>query len=270
MASTWILLLNAVVGFQLLDDGTPLSIGLILFSAVALFVGTGYIALDTGYSWTGRFDPSLTDPNRNIGLYVLYQLAPLVFLVLFVLLEIFLVLKVLGEFKPLCKASSIDVSVWVVANASQYISSRRPCSLPSARSFNTSSAPISATRPTVESTERSLRLCSRCCPSSPCGSSGRASPKTTGPCFRRRRVRPWWPGSRRVNGAWNEDRCGPGKEPSKSIPRGKSRVSNSYLIINANRRLGWCERVCVGCDLPVRCTKYARCESERPESCCMA
>ena len=78
-----------------------MSLGLILASAVALFVGTGYIALDTGFSWTGRFDESLTDPNRNIGLYVLYQLVPLVFLVLFFLLETVLVLRVLGERKPM-------------------------------------------------------------------------------------------------------------------------------------------------------------------------
>ena len=106
MATTWILLINAIVGYQLLDDGTPLSIGLILVSALALAIGTGYIALDTGYSWTGHFDPSLDAPNKHIALYVLYQLAPLVFLVLFFLLEAVLVLRVLGEKKPLCKWNS--------------------------------------------------------------------------------------------------------------------------------------------------------------------
>lgn len=98
--------MNAVVGFQLLDDGTPLSIGLILGSALAMFVGTGYIALDTGFSWTQHFDSSLDEPNRNIGLYVLYQLAPLVFLFLFFILETVLVLRVLGERKPMSKSDS--------------------------------------------------------------------------------------------------------------------------------------------------------------------
>jgi hypothetical protein len=101
VATTWILMLNAVVGYQIIDDGTPLSIGLILISAIALFVGTGYIALDTGYSWTGHFDSSLVYPNRNIGLYVLYQLAPLIFLVIFFALEALLVLRVLGETRPM-------------------------------------------------------------------------------------------------------------------------------------------------------------------------
>ena len=93
--------MNGVVGYQLLDDGTPLSLGLLLLSGGALFIGTGYIALDTGFSWTGRFDDSLVAPNRNIALYILYQLFPLVCLVLFFILETYLVLRVLGEKRPM-------------------------------------------------------------------------------------------------------------------------------------------------------------------------
>lgn len=100
-ATLWILLLNAVVGFQFLDDGTPLSVGLILGSALALFIGTGYIALDTAFSWTGYWDASLHPPNRNIALYVLYQLIPLVFLFLYFVLESILVIHVLGERRPM-------------------------------------------------------------------------------------------------------------------------------------------------------------------------
>lgn len=94
-------MLNAIVGYQLLDDGTPLSVGLIVASAAVLFIGTGYIALDTGYSWSGHFDSSLSGNNRNIALYVLYQLAPLVFLFAFFILETALVIRVLGERKPM-------------------------------------------------------------------------------------------------------------------------------------------------------------------------
>lgn len=101
VADLWILMLNAVVGYQLVDDGTPLSLGLIAASAAALFIGTGYIALDTGYSWTGHFDSSYSGQNRNIGLYILYQLAPLIFLFAFFVLESLLVLRILGERKPM-------------------------------------------------------------------------------------------------------------------------------------------------------------------------
>ena len=100
-ATTWILLLNAFVGFQLIDDGTPLSLLLMSGSAAVLFIGTGYIALDTAFSWSGHFKGALSGNNRDIGLYVLYLLAPLVFLFLFFVLETVLVLRVLGERRPM-------------------------------------------------------------------------------------------------------------------------------------------------------------------------
>lgn len=104
-ATTWILMLNGAVGYQAIDDGTPLSLGLIFGSAAAIFIGTGYLALDQGYSWSGYFDPSLTAPNRNYALYTLYLLAPIVFLSVYFLLETVLVIKVLGETRPLSKSS---------------------------------------------------------------------------------------------------------------------------------------------------------------------
>jgi len=94
-------MLNAVVGYQILDDGTPLSLGLLIGSALILLIGTGYIALDTGFQWTDQWKDSHTLPNRNIALYVLYQLAPLIFLVAFYALEAALVLRVLGETRPM-------------------------------------------------------------------------------------------------------------------------------------------------------------------------
>jgi hypothetical protein len=101
VATTWILLLNGLIGFQFLEDGTPVSLGLILFSSALLFIGTGYIALDTGFSWTTFWRSSLNQPNQAYALYTLYQIVPLVFLVVFFLLESFLVLRILGERRPL-------------------------------------------------------------------------------------------------------------------------------------------------------------------------
>ncbi len=100
-ATTWILMLNGAVGYQYLDDGTAVSIGLLFISSLIIFVGTGYIALDTGFGWTGYWKSSLDPPNQAYALYTLYQLAPLVFLAIFFLLETFLVLRVLGERKPM-------------------------------------------------------------------------------------------------------------------------------------------------------------------------
>ncbi|KAI1010552.1 hypothetical protein LB505_002208 [Fusarium chuoi] len=102
IATCWILMLNAVVGYQIIDDGTPLSMALIAMSALLLLIGTGYIALDTGFSWTGYWDDSYDAPrNRNIALYVLYQLVPLILLVAFLVLEAILVIRILGETRPM-------------------------------------------------------------------------------------------------------------------------------------------------------------------------
>ncbi|KAH7250102.1 chitin synthase III catalytic subunit [Fusarium redolens] len=102
IATCWILMLNAVVGYQIIDDGTPLSLALIALSALLLLIGTGYIALDTGFSWTGYWDDSYEAPrNRNIALYVLYQLVPLILLVAYLVLEAILVIRILGETRPM-------------------------------------------------------------------------------------------------------------------------------------------------------------------------
>jgi hypothetical protein len=98
-------MLNGAVGYQLLDDGTAVSIGLLLISSLVIFIGTGYIALDTGLGWTGYWDSSLNTPNKAYALYTLYQLVPLFFIVVFFCLEAFLVLRVLGERKPMRKCS---------------------------------------------------------------------------------------------------------------------------------------------------------------------
>lgn len=102
-ATSWILMLNGAVGYQLLDDGTAVSIGLLLISSLLIFIGTGYVALDTGFGWTGYWDDTRSTPNQAYALYTLYQLVPLVFLVIFFLLEAFLVLRILGERKPMRK-----------------------------------------------------------------------------------------------------------------------------------------------------------------------
>ncbi|CDM35545.1 hypothetical protein DTO013E5_7981 [Penicillium roqueforti] len=125
-ANCWVLLMNALVGFQLLDDGTPASIGLICASAVVLFIGTGYIALDTAFDWTGRFQSSHDTPNRNIALYVLYQLFPLVCIVLFYVLEAVLVLRVLGEFRPMLYLSGAGL-LFAIGQIFNYVISTHLC-----------------------------------------------------------------------------------------------------------------------------------------------
>ncbi|KAJ3496879.1 hypothetical protein NLG97_g2326 [Lecanicillium saksenae] len=126
IATTWILMLNAVIGYQLIDDGTALSMGLVLASAAALFIGTGYIALDTGFSFTGYWDSSYALPNRSIALYVLYQLVPLIFLVAFYVLEAILVLRILGEIRPMIYLTAAAV-LFAVGQVFNYAISSHIC-----------------------------------------------------------------------------------------------------------------------------------------------
>ncbi|KAL8872865.1 MAG: hypothetical protein Q9174_001574 [Haloplaca sp. 1 TL-2023] len=126
VATLWVLMLNGMVGFQLLDDGTPISLGLILLSAIALFIGTGYIALDTAFTYSGRFEGSLSGDHRNLGLYVLYQLMPLIFLAGFFILETILVLKVLGEKKPMLYLLAAAL-LFAIGQIFQYVISTHIC-----------------------------------------------------------------------------------------------------------------------------------------------
>ncbi|KAG6005439.1 hypothetical protein E4U54_000339 [Claviceps lovelessii] len=126
IATTWILMMNAVIGYQLIDDGTPLSISLVVVSAVVLFIGTGYIALDTGLQWTKYWNSSYELPNRNVALYVLYQLIPLIFLVAFFVLETILVLRILGELRPMVYLIAAAV-LFAIGQIFNYAISRYIC-----------------------------------------------------------------------------------------------------------------------------------------------
>ncbi|KAL3477955.1 chitin synthase III catalytic subunit [Aspergillus californicus] len=124
-ATSWVLFLNALVGFQILDDGTPASMGLFAGSAAAIFVGTGYIALDTAFGWTSEFVPDSPD-YRNIALYVLYQLFPLVCLVVFFVLETYLVIRVLGELRPMVYLAAAAV-LFAIGQVFNYVISTHLC-----------------------------------------------------------------------------------------------------------------------------------------------
>lgn len=125
-ATAWMLFLNAIVGYQLLDDGTPISIGLLVISSLILFIGTGYISLDTAFSWTNHFDSSRSGDYRNIGLYVLYLLFPLVSLFAFFVLEAILVVRVLGEMRPMVYLAASGL-LFAIGQIFQFVISTHLC-----------------------------------------------------------------------------------------------------------------------------------------------
>jgi len=126
-ATFWILLMNGIVGYQLIDDGTALSVGSIFLSAAAIFIGTGYIALDTAFSWTHHFDGSYGSDHRNIGLYVLYQLLPLVCVFFYFVLETVLVVRVLEEQRPMIWLTAAAL-LFAIAQVFNYVISVHICS----------------------------------------------------------------------------------------------------------------------------------------------
>ncbi|KAI6249293.1 Chitin synthase export chaperone [Erysiphe necator] len=126
LACTWILLINAIIGYQLWEDGTLFSMGMSVFSASMLCIGTAYIALDTGFSWTGYFNSSLTGQNRSIGLYITYQLLPLIFIVIYFILTSILVLRILGELRPMIYLTSAAI-LFTIGQVFNYVVSIHIC-----------------------------------------------------------------------------------------------------------------------------------------------
>jgi Chitin synthase export chaperone len=81
------------------------------------FVGVGFIAADTAFEWTSTF--VTTPPDlKNLALYILYLLFPLICLVVYFVLEGFIVLKILGERRPLIMlaASALFFAVGQIFN----------------------------------------------------------------------------------------------------------------------------------------------------------
>ncbi|CAG8669549.1 5669_t:CDS:2, partial [Ambispora leptoticha] len=118
-ALSWILVMNAIVGFQLVDDGSIISMGGILLGGILIFFGVGYIALDTAFNISGHFTSQPSAQMKNVALYITYIIFPLFAVVAYVILETILVIVALGDKQSLgiphlCEASSqiIDGSLF--------------------------------------------------------------------------------------------------------------------------------------------------------------
>ena len=124
--TSWVLLINALVGYQLLDDGTPASMALTAGSAAIIAIGTGYIALDVGFGYTTFFDSTHNPPHQAYGLYILYLFVPLLFISIFFILETVLVIKVLGEKRP-TRELAIAALLFAIGQIFQFVASVHIC-----------------------------------------------------------------------------------------------------------------------------------------------
>lgn len=100
VAFFWVLLLNAVVGYQLYEDGTIFSILMTTIPSLLMFIGSGYIVLDSMFYWS-RSDVEDKNRLRNHGLYFFYFVWPVISIVGYFILEFILVFKILEEWRPL-------------------------------------------------------------------------------------------------------------------------------------------------------------------------
>ncbi|KAG5457595.1 MAG: chitin synthase III catalytic subunit-domain-containing protein [Olpidium bornovanus] len=106
-ASFWSLLMNGFVGFQFVEDGTPLSLWLLRTLSFAAFGATYFIAAATFQGWLGGFDR-----ENPVVLWITYYGLSGVCVLIYVVLQIILVVNTLDTRWPVCEYNYRCVSAF--------------------------------------------------------------------------------------------------------------------------------------------------------------
>ncbi|KAK4237741.1 chitin synthase III catalytic subunit [Achaetomium macrosporum] len=114
------LMINGFVGFQLYEDGTPLSLWMLRLCSAAAFVITFLVALATFKTWAGL------GPTNTVGLFVVLYLLNAVQLFVYVVLQILLVVRTLQDRWPLGDIA-FGVFFFVVGQVILYAASAPIC-----------------------------------------------------------------------------------------------------------------------------------------------
>ncbi len=94
----WILFLNGFVGYQVIEDGSHLSIwGILLSTTLFSFLG-GYFTYGIAVGGTALFGSAKTESQSLFGILLVW---PLISIILYSLLMTFLVIKQLSQRKPI-------------------------------------------------------------------------------------------------------------------------------------------------------------------------
>ncbi|WVW81018.1 hypothetical protein I302_103009 [Kwoniella bestiolae CBS 10118] len=98
----WVLLGNAIIATQVVEDGTAAAIAPLSILAILFFIPTIYISLDTSLGWTNVFEISGDDITylKNIALFILSLLWPAIAVVNYTVLMLYITLNTLRETKP--------------------------------------------------------------------------------------------------------------------------------------------------------------------------
>jgi Chitin synthase export chaperone len=89
------LLINGFVGFQLYEDGTTMSVWLLRFFCMVMFIVSGAVSLFTFRGWAGL------GPQNTVGMFVVIYIFNAIFIGVFVVMQIILVGNTLQDRWPL-------------------------------------------------------------------------------------------------------------------------------------------------------------------------
>ncbi|KAF5329914.1 hypothetical protein D9758_018251 [Tetrapyrgos nigripes] len=126
-----ILFFNAFVSTQIVDDGTLKSLAPMSLVSLLFFVATTYISLDTGLAFTNGFAPNSGDVGdivrlNNPALFVLTSIWPLLCALGYFVLMTYIVLRMLGEYKPFALFLGSAV-LFVLSQAAWFLLGRVVC-----------------------------------------------------------------------------------------------------------------------------------------------
>ncbi|KAG8826511.1 hypothetical protein FRC19_008763 [Serendipita sp. 401] len=107
----WFLIFNGVVATQIIEDGTMSSLIPFFGIAFLIFVGTLYISLDTGFSFSNAFISNPPADLKNIALFVLTSVWPGAAIIFYYVLMAYVIIVVLRERKPLIYLSLAFLSI---------------------------------------------------------------------------------------------------------------------------------------------------------------
>lgn len=114
------LLINGFVGFQLYEDGTPLSVWLLRICSLGMFVISGAVSLLTFKGWAGL------SPTNTVGLFVVLYLLNGIFILIYVVMQIILVVNTLQDRWPLGDIA-FGVFFFVIGQVILYVFSDTIC-----------------------------------------------------------------------------------------------------------------------------------------------
>ncbi|KAI5451663.1 hypothetical protein NCC49_001644 [Naganishia albida] len=132
----WLLLVNAAVAFQLLEDGSATSLLILYAGGAVFFATTAYFALDQAFGITSLFYLSRSSAAErdlaNIALMLLGVLWPYLAVALYFVMTVWVVYFHLRETKPL-KWFAMAFLLFAGAQAVQLLASHTLCEVSNAR-----------------------------------------------------------------------------------------------------------------------------------------